>query len=66
MLELFDFLGSPVVEDFEVALREVGNRRLVTRRGVDVDPHVVRLGPEVRGERLISSGLAGAGGVRGK
>ena len=49
-LELLDFLGSPALEDLEVVLREVGDRRAVLRR-IDVDADVVRLGAE--GRRLV-------------
>ena len=47
VLELLDFLGHAVLEDLEVGLREIGDRRAVFR-GKDVDADVVRLGAEGR------------------
>jgi hypothetical protein len=48
--ELLDFLRSPALEDLEVRLRQVGDRRFVLRR-VGVDPDVIGLGAE--GRRLL-------------
>ena len=51
VLELFDFLQDAAFEDFEVVLRQVGDRRAVLRR-VDVDADVVRFGAEGGRRRL--------------
>jgi hypothetical protein len=58
-LELLDGLGQPVVEDLEVVLNEIGDRRAISG-GKHVDPDVVRLRAE-RGLRRVLYGLAGAG-----
>ncbi|HYM25525.1 MAG TPA: hypothetical protein VEU08_20040 [Vicinamibacterales bacterium] len=59
VLELFDLLGRPVLEDLEVALRQIRHRRAVSGR-IDVDANVVGLGVERRLGRL--RGLLRGGG----
>ena len=54
VFELLDGLRRLVLEDLEILLTQVGDRRAVAR-GIDVDAHVVRGGTERRPGRLILS-----------
>ena len=55
-LELFDFLRSPALQDFEIRLGEIGDRNIVFRRRIGVDADVVRFGAK-GGRRCLRRGL---------